>query len=115
MSDTTIIPVILSGGTGSRLWPLSRTFHPKQFLPLVDPVRSMVQVTAVRLQQAIGGQPPLVVCNNEHRFMIAEQMRECGVEPAAIILEPVGRNTAPAIAVAAATAGDTRWVRPPRP
>ena len=52
MSDTSIIPVILSGGTGSRLWPLSRTYHPKQFLPLADPVRSMVQVTAVRLQQA---------------------------------------------------------------
>lgn len=95
-----IVPVILSGGTGSRLWPLSRELYPKQLLPLVNQ-STMLQDTAERTQ-GIGGIGALqVICNEEHRFMVAEQMRQIGIEPSAIILEPFGRNTAPAVAVAA--------------
>jgi mannose-1-phosphate guanylyltransferase/mannose-6-phosphate isomerase len=95
-----IIPVILSGGTGSRLWPLSREAYPKQFLPLVDE-HTMLQSTALRLQSITDIAPPIVVCNDEHRFMVAEQLRAVGITPSAVILEPVGRNTAPAVATAA--------------
>ena len=95
-----IFPVLLSGGTGSRLWPLSRTLFPKQFLPLVGQ-RTMLQETLLRLDGLRGVQPPVVVCSNEHRFLAAEQLRDISVKPAAQILEPVGRNTAPAVAVAA--------------
>ena len=95
-----IIPVILSGGSGARLWPLSREAYPKQFLPLVDQ-RTMLQNTALRIAGLNGVTAPLVVCNEEHRFMVAEQLRAVGVQPGAVILEPVGRNTAPAVAVAA--------------
>lgn len=94
-----ILPVILSGGSGTRLWPLSREAYPKQFLPLVGDA-TMLQATWSRVA-AIAGTAPIVVANQEHRFMAAEQLRECGVSPAALILEPVGRNTAPAIAIAA--------------
>ncbi|MDH3715919.1 MAG: mannose-1-phosphate guanylyltransferase/mannose-6-phosphate isomerase [Gammaproteobacteria bacterium] len=100
MTDTRLVPVILSGGTGSRLWPLSRAQHPKQFIALGHATLSMLQATAKRLQ-ACGSQAPIVVCNHEHRFMVAEQLRGIDVPAAAIVLEPVGRNTAPAIAVAA--------------
>ena len=94
-----IHPVILSGGTGSRLWPLSRSLFPKQLLALASE-RSLIQDTALR---ATGTQfaPALIICNTEHRFLIAEQMREAGVTSRQIVLEPVGRNTAPAAAVAA--------------
>ncbi|MDG4549422.1 MAG: mannose-1-phosphate guanylyltransferase/mannose-6-phosphate isomerase [Candidatus Contendobacter sp.] len=95
-----IVPVILSGGSGARLWPLSREAYPKQFLPLVDR-RTMLQNTALRIAGLNGVTPPLVVCNEEHRFMVAEQLRAVGIQPTAVILEPVGRNTAPAVAVAA--------------
>jgi len=94
-----IHPVILSGGTGSRLWPLSRSLFPKQLLALAGE-RSLIQDTVLRTEGA-GFAPPLIVCNTEHRFLIAEQMREAGIVPQAIVLEPVGRNTAPAAAIAA--------------
>ena len=96
-----LIPVILSGGSGTRLWPLSRESHPKQFRPLLGGDTSLLQSTWLRLRGLPGAEAPLVVANEEHRFMVAEQLRQVGVTPAALILEPVGRNTAPAIAVAA--------------
>lgn len=95
-----IIPVILSGGAGTRLWPLSRELYPKQFLPLAGE-HSLLQQTVLRLQGLPDMAPPLVVCNEEHRFLVAEQLRAAGVEGAAIVLEPAGRNTAPAVALAA--------------
>lgn len=95
-----VVPVILSGGVGSRLWPLSRERLPKQLLAL-NGSRTMVQETALRLQDATLFAAPLVVCNQEHRFAIAEQMYGVGVAPAHLVLEPLGRNTAPAAAVAA--------------
>jgi mannose-1-phosphate guanylyltransferase/mannose-6-phosphate isomerase len=95
-----IVPVILSGGSGTRLWPLSREAYPKQFLPLVDQ-RTMLQNTALRIAGLADTTAPLVVGNEGHRFMVAEQLRAVGIQPAAVILEPVGRNTAPAVAVAA--------------
>ncbi len=97
---TSIHPVILSGGSGTRLWPLSRAALPKQLLPLAGE-HSLLQETVARLQEMPEITPPLMVCNVEHRFMIAEQMRQVDVRPRAIVLEPEGRNTAPAIAVAA--------------
>jgi mannose-1-phosphate guanylyltransferase len=97
-----IIPVILAGGSGSRLWPLSRQLNPKQFLPLTDD-RTMLQATLSRLK-GLDVEVPLVVCNDEHRFLVAEQLRAIGVDNAQILLEPVGRNTAPAIALAAMSA-----------
>jgi len=95
-----IVPVILSGGTGSRLWPLSREVYPKQLLPLVNE-RTMLQNTVLRVQGIEALAAPMVVCNEEHRFMVAEQLRQLGIQPQSVILEPVGRNTAPAVAVAA--------------
>ncbi len=94
-----IVPVILSGGSGTRLWPVSRESFPKQFWPLVSD-RSLIAETALR---TFGGEfaPPIIVCNEAHRFMVAEQLREAGIEGARIVLEPVGRNSAPAIAAAA--------------
>ena len=99
MSEQRVVPVILSGGSGSRLWPVSRESFPKQLWPLIS-VRSMIQETALRARGP-GFAPPVVVCNEEHRFLIAEQLRAAGVEGARIVLEPVGRNSAPAIAAAA--------------
>ena len=95
-----IVPVILAGGTGSRLWPLSRELYPKQLIDLVNQ-NTMLQDTALRTTGILGTGAPLVICNEEHRFMVAEQMRQTGINPAAIILEPFGRNTAPAAALAA--------------
>jgi mannose-1-phosphate guanylyltransferase/mannose-6-phosphate isomerase len=95
-----IHPVILSGGSGTRLWPMSRTHYPKQFLPLAGD-QSLLQQAALRVAGVPGFAAPLVIANEEHRFLIAEQLREIGVVPQALLLEPVGRNTAPAIAVAA--------------
>ncbi len=94
-----LTPVILSGGAGTRLWPLSRELHPKQLLALVGE-HTMLQETALRLR-GLETAPPIVVCNEAHRFLVAEQLRQIGVTPRAIVLEPVGRNTAPAIALAA--------------
>jgi mannose-1-phosphate guanylyltransferase/mannose-6-phosphate isomerase len=95
-----IHPVILSGGSGTRLWPLSRELRPKQLLPLAGE-RTMLQETALRAHGARFA-APIVVCNQEHRFVIAEQLRQCGVAPNAILLEPIARNTAAAVAAAAA-------------
>ncbi len=95
-----IVPVILSGGAGTRLWPLSREQYPKQLLPLMGEL-TMLQETVRRLDGLPELEDPLVVCNDDHRFMVAEQMRQIDCQPSAIILEPVGRNTAPAVAVAA--------------
>src|SRR5437870_1883895 len=92
-------PVILSGGSGSRLWPLSRRMYPKQLLPLAG-AQTMIQDTALRFARD-GFATPLLICNQEHRFLIAEQLREAGVTQSTIVLEPVGRNTAPAAAVSA--------------
>ncbi len=97
-----ILPVIMAGGTGSRLWPLSRDLMPKQFLKL-DGDTTMLQATVQRLK-GLDALPPLVICNEEHRFIAAEQMRQINQLDHNIILEPVGRNTAPAIALAAMTA-----------
>ena len=93
-------PVILCGGSGSRLWPMSRRLLPKQFLPLVTE-RSLLQDTVARLAGLQSCAAPIVISNNEHRFLVAEQLHELGVKPAVQILEPVGRNTAPAVAIAA--------------
>ncbi len=98
-----LIPVILSGGAGTRLWPLSRELYPKQFLPLVGD-RTMIQDTALRPVGLPEVTAPIVVCNEAHRFLVAEQLRQVGVEPRSIILEPLGRNTAPAVAIAALAA-----------
>ncbi|MFT6976698.1 mannose-1-phosphate guanylyltransferase/mannose-6-phosphate isomerase [Shewanella sp. Actino-trap-3] len=94
-----ILPIIMAGGSGSRLWPLSRQQFPKQFLTLLGN-HSMLQTTANRLQ-GIAHSPALVICNEEHRFSVAEQFRLKNINNSGIILEPVGRNTAPAIALAA--------------
>jgi mannose-1-phosphate guanylyltransferase len=99
---TALVPVILCGGTGTRLWPLSRATYPKQYWALAgDGEETLLQQTHQRLEGITGLQPPLLICNEDHRFIVAEQMRQIGVEPAAILLEPMGRNTAPAVAVAA--------------
>ncbi|WP_019628331.1 mannose-1-phosphate guanylyltransferase/mannose-6-phosphate isomerase [Thioalkalivibrio sp. AKL10] len=94
-----LVPLIMAGGTGSRLWPLSRQLNPKQFLTLTGE-QSMLQETLARLD-GLEHADPVVVCNEEHRFIVAEQLRQGGVESAAILLEPLGRNTAPAIALGA--------------
>jgi len=94
-----IHPVILSGGAGSRLWPLSRSLFPKQLLALAGE-RSLIQDTVLRVHDGTFARP-LIICNVEHRFLIAEQMREVEISPQAIVLEPMGRNTAPAACIAA--------------
>ena len=94
-----MIPVILSGGSGTRLWPLSRSLQPKQFHALTGSA-TLIQQTALRLNDAGYPQSPLVLCNEDHRFMVASQLEEVGITPSSIILEPVARGTAPAIAAA---------------
>lgn len=94
------VPVIIAGGSGSRLWPLSRRLHPKQFLPLLDSNFSMLQATINRLH-GLDHQSLLLVCSEDHRFLAAEQLRQLDLNNAKILLEPVARNTAPAIALAA--------------
>jgi mannose-1-phosphate guanylyltransferase/mannose-1-phosphate guanylyltransferase/mannose-6-phosphate isomerase len=100
-----IFPVILSGGSGSRLWPLSRESYPKQLLALAGQ-RTLLQETAVRVEDAKRFEPLIVVANSEHRFVIAEQLREVGARDPLLVLEPMGRNTAAAVAVAALLAGE---------
>ncbi|WP_448679745.1 mannose-1-phosphate guanylyltransferase/mannose-6-phosphate isomerase [Pseudomonas nicosulfuronedens] len=95
-----IIPVIMAGGSGSRLWPLSRQLNPKQFLRLADDRLSMLQATIERLRGLEIAQP-ILICNEQHRFLAAEQLRQSGMDSSRILLEPIGRNTAPAIALAA--------------
>jgi len=95
-----IIPVILSGGSGTRLWPLSRKQYPKQYLPLVGD-NTMLQETILRLSGLDKLTDPIIVCNADHRFLVAEQCQQIDIENPVILLEPVGRNTAPAIAAAA--------------
>ena len=102
MAPCDLVPVILCGGTGTRLWPLSRASYPKQYWALAgDGEETLLQQTQQRLEGLPGLAPPLLICNEDHRFIVAEQMRQIGVEPAGILLEPIGRNTAPAVAVAA--------------
>jgi len=95
-----IVPVILAGGSGTRLWPLSREFYPKQLINMYNQ-HTMLQNTVLRLDSTDGMDAPLVVCNDVHRFMTAEQLHQIDVTPRAIILEPAAKNTAPAIALAA--------------
>src|SRR5882757_948104 len=97
---TAVFPVILSGGAGTRLWPLSREMYPKQLLALTSK-HSMLQDTVLRLAGIAGAREPIVVCNEAHRFTVAEQLRALNIAPSAILLEPSGRNTAPAVALAA--------------
>jgi len=94
------VPVVLSGGSGTRLWPLSRASYPKQLLPLLGE-HSQVQQTVQRAAQLPGALEPLLVCNSEHRFLVRDQLLELGIGNAAVVLEPAGRNTAPAVALAA--------------
>ena len=100
-----IVPVILSGGAGTRLWPLSRELYPKQLLPMLGH-RTLIQETVLRVAGIDQCAAPIVVCNEEHRFLVAEQLRGIGIEAQAILLEPSGRNTAPAVALAAVFAID---------
>ena len=97
-----IQPVILSGGSGTRLWPLSRENFPKQYIKLNSSSSfSFLQKTQQRVQEFRNIEPPIIICNEQHRFIVAEQMREINIKPKSIILEPFGRNTAPAVAIAA--------------
>lgn len=97
-----IQPVILAGGAGTRLWPLSREFFPKPLLPL-NSDHSLLQETALRLD-GLSDAAPIVVCNEEHRFLVAEQLRGLNLPSPRLLLEPAGRNTAPALTLAALTA-----------
>src|SRR5258708_7506066 len=100
LASAQIHPVILSGGAGTRLWPLSRAFYPKQLLALTSE-RTLLQETARRGTGDAGFADPIVICNEEHRFLIDEQLRQIGVRPQQILLEPSGRNTGPATAAVA--------------
>jgi len=105
MRSNQILPVILCGGSGTRLWPLSRSSYPKQFLSLNENNKNtFIQETFERLNGISQLMNPLIICNEEHRFIVGEQMREKNIEPKSILLEPFGRNTAPAIALAALSA-----------
>ena len=95
-----IIPVILSGGSGTRLWPLSRKQYPKQYLPFLGN-KTMFQETILRLKGIKNIVDPIIICNSNHRFIVAEQLQQIGIINSKVLLEPAGRNTAPAIAAAA--------------
>ena len=111
MNPVQVQPVIMAGGSGTRLWPLSRAGFPKQFLVLSGNT-SLFQQAAARLQglagEGLAVAAPLVVCNEEHRFLVLDQLRESRSDPAAVLLEPVGRNTAPAVTLAALQAVEAR-------
>ena len=97
-----LLPIILCGGSGSRLWPLSRESYPKQYIDLIDDSsKTLLQQTLERLCGIASQEDPILICNEEHRFIVAEQLRSINVKPKTIILEPFARNTAPAIAIAA--------------
>tara|TARA_S200000501_G_C20845026_1_gene753295 strand:- start:559 stop:1998 length:1440 start_codon:yes stop_codon:yes gene_type:complete len=96
-----IVPVIMCGGSGSRLWPLSRQSFPKQFLKLTSSKNSLLQKTQLRLNKLVDISSPILICNEVHRFIVAEQMREINIKPFSILLEPFAKNTAPAITLAA--------------
>jgi mannose-1-phosphate guanylyltransferase / mannose-6-phosphate isomerase len=100
MSRSRLVPVVLCGGSGTRLWPMSRKLLPKQFLALTSTM-TMLQETCARASRVPGAGAPLVISNEEHRFLVAEQLREAKITGARQLLEPAGRNTAPALAVAA--------------
>ena len=99
-----LLPVIVAGGVGSRLWPLSRSFEPKQFIDFPGDGGSLFQRTVRRLSGISAIAEPLVVCNKEHRFLVTEQLKELGIREGRVLLEPFGRNTAPAAAMAALVA-----------
>ena len=102
MIEGNIFPVILCGGSGTRLWPLSRMSFPKQFLNLnSESTKTLLQQTQERLKNSRNMLSPILICNSEHRFIVAEQMREINIKPSEIILEPIGKNTAPSIVLAA--------------
>ena len=102
MKSNHLLPIVLCGGTGSRLWPLSRESYPKQYLDLIDgSSKTLLQHTVERLAGIKDKEDPIFICNEDHRFIVAEQLREINVKPKKIILEPFARNTAPAIAIAA--------------
>ena len=101
MTSHPIVPVILAGGVGSRLWPLSRKSYPKQFLSLLEKDNTLLQITYKRIENLDNLINPIIICNEEHRFIVGDQMRKIKIDPLSIILEPFGRNTAPAIAIAA--------------
>ena len=105
-AEMVVQPVILSGGSGTRLWPLSRAQYPKQLLPLVS-ARTLLQEAALRVADGARFAAPVIIANDEHRFIVAEQLRLAGVAPRAIVLEPEGRNTAPACCVAALMLGES--------
>ena len=101
IKDSKILPVILCGGSGSRLWPLSRASYPKQFISIgSDQTNSLLQKTLLRIKELKTITSPILVCNEEHRFIVAEQIREIDIDEFSILLEPIGRNTAPAITIA---------------
>ena len=109
MQNNSIIPVILCGGTGSRLWPLSRKSFPKQYLKLdIDEKYTLLQSTQKRISNMKNILEPILICNEDHRFIVAEQMKEININPKAILLEPIGKNTAPAITLAALKALDNK-------
>ena len=112
MRPNSILPVILCGGSGTRLWPLSRKSFPKQFLSLItENNKTLLQQTISRIQELKNVQHPIFICNEEHRFIVAEQIREINIAPNSIILEPFGRNTAPAISLAALSKVFEYWLR----
>ena len=97
-----IIPVILCGGSGTRLWPLSRDSYPKQYLSLLtDDKKSLLQKTQERINNFKEAGNPILVCSEDQRFLVAEQMREINIDPLSILLEPLKKNTAPAVTLAA--------------
>ena len=103
-----ILPIVLCGGTGTRLWPLSRESYPKQYLTISDDEPfSFVQKTVKRIESISNIECPIFVCNEEHRFLVAQQIKDIGIKPNAILLEPEGKNTAPAITVAAIKASQS--------
>ena len=115
-AQQSVHPVILCGGSGTRLWPLSREQHPKQLLAMTEDA-TLLQSTVMRMEPMVGSNArwakPIIVCNKEHRFAVAEQLREIGSPPGAVMLEPVGRNTAPALTLAALLVAEKAGEREP--